>query len=105
LFLYLKIGINLSLFVSYMFITKFKHRGRPMHKLIVTTAILMFLLSTVHVSLGFQRLIEAFIVLRGREEPATFFSDVSIPANVAKVTIHTVNSILGDSIMVSARGL
>ncbi|KAF8829332.1 hypothetical protein HHX47_DHR3000579 [Lentinula edodes] len=45
---------------------------------------------------GFYRLIEGFIVLK---DPIVFFSDVSIPANVAKVTIHTVNSILGDSIM------
>lgn len=30
-----------------------------------------------------------------------FFSDVSIPANVAKVCIHTINSIFGDSIVVS----
>ncbi|THU98435.1 hypothetical protein K435DRAFT_964962 [Dendrothele bispora CBS 962.96] len=94
-------GINLSLFVSYMAITKFKRRGRPMHKLIVITAILMFLLSTTHVSLGFYRLIEGFIVLRDEAGgPGAFFSDVSIPANVAKVTIHTINSVLGDSIMV-----
>ncbi|KAF8918222.1 hypothetical protein CPB85DRAFT_1249833 [Mucidula mucida] len=32
--------------------------------------------------------------------PGAFFSDVSIPANVAKVCLHTVNSILGDSIVV-----
>jgi hypothetical protein len=32
--------------------------------------------------------------------PGAFFSNVSIPANVAKVVIHTINSILGDSIVV-----
>ena len=32
--------------------------------------------------------------------PAAFFSDVSQPPNVAKVIIHTINSILGDSIVV-----
>jgi hypothetical protein len=95
-------GINLSLFVSYLFITKYKRRGRPVHKLIFLAAILMFLISTTHVSLGFSRLIEGFIVLRDQPGgPGAFFSDVSIPANVAKVTIHTVNSILGDGIMVS----
>ncbi|KAK7472403.1 hypothetical protein VKT23_000517 [Stygiomarasmius scandens] len=94
-------GINLSLFVSYLFITKFKRHGRPLHKLIFLTAISMFLLSTTHVSLGFARLIEGFVVLRDQPGgPGAFFSDVSIPANVAKVTIHTVNSILGDGIMV-----
>ena len=52
----------------------------------------MFAFSTAHVSLGFQRLIEGFISLRDRPGgPAAFFSDVSIPANVVKVGIHTVN--------------
>jgi len=97
-------GINLSLFVSYLFITKFKRHGRPLHKLIFLTAVLMFLLSTTHVSLGFARLIEGFVVLRDQPGgPGAFFSDVSIPANVAKVTIHTVNSILGDGIMASIK--
>lgn len=67
----------------------------------MAVAIFMFLFSTIHVSLGFARLVEGFIYLRDVEGgPATFFSDVSIPANVAKVIIHTVNSILGDSIVV-----
>lgn len=58
----------------------------------MATAIMMFLFSTTHVSLGFQRLIEGFIILRNQPGgPAAFFSDVSIPANVAKVCIHTIN--------------
>ncbi|KAJ3975776.1 hypothetical protein EV361DRAFT_431448 [Lentinula raphanica] len=89
-------GINFLLFFSYLFIVRYKRRT-SLSKIIVGVAIMMFLFSTVHVSLGFYRLIEGFIVLR---TPIEFFSDVSIPANVAKVTIHTVNSILGDSIMV-----
>lgn len=52
----------------------------------------MFAFSTAHVSLGFQRLIEGFIRRRDWEGgPSAFFSDVSIPANVVKVGIHTVN--------------
>ncbi|KAJ4483535.1 hypothetical protein J3R30DRAFT_3285510 [Lentinula aciculospora] len=89
-------GINLLLFFSYLFIVRYKRRV-SLSNIIVGVAVMMFLFSTVHVSLGFYRLIEGFIVLR---DPTEFFSDVSIPANVAKVTIHTVNSILGDSIMV-----
>ncbi|KAJ3911076.1 hypothetical protein F5877DRAFT_55699 [Lentinula edodes] len=89
-------GINLLLFFSYLFIVRYKRRI-SLSKIIVGVAVMMFLFSTVHVSLGFYRLIEGFIVLK---DPIVFFSDVSIPANVAKVTIHTVNSILGDSIMV-----
>lgn len=91
------LGINLLLFFSYLFIVRYKRRI-SLSKIIIGVAVMMFLFSTVHVSLGFYRLIEGFIVLK---DPIVFFSDVSIPANVAKVTIHTVNSILGDSIMVS----
>ncbi len=61
----------------------------------------MFAFSTVHVSLGFARLIWGFIDYRDEPGgPAAFFSDVSQPPNVAKVIIHTINSILGDSIVV-----
>lgn len=64
-------------------------------------AVLMFAFSTTHVSLGFYRLIRGFIDLRDQEGgPGAYFSDVSTPPNVAKVTIHSVNSILGDSIVV-----
>ncbi|KAE9392005.1 hypothetical protein BT96DRAFT_924966 [Gymnopus androsaceus JB14] len=93
-------GINMLLFFSYLFIVRYKRR-HALSNIIVGVAVLMFLLSTCHVSLGFSRLIEGFIVLRNQlGGPAAYFSDVSIPANVAKVTIHTVNSVLGDSIMV-----
>ncbi len=62
----------------------------------------MFCFSTVHVSLGFARLVWGFIDHRDDPGgPAAFFSDVSQPPNVAKVIIHTVNSILGDGIVVS----
>jgi len=93
-------GMNVVLFGSYLFISC-HIRKRSVGKTIMTTAIFMFLFSTTHVSLGFQRLIEGFIVLRNQPGgPGAFFSDVSIPANVAKVCIHTINSILGDSIVV-----
>lgn len=61
----------------------------------------MFCCSTVHVSIGLYRLIGAFI--NHREDPGGVDANllnVSLPANVAKVLIHTVNSILGDGIIV-----
>ena len=84
--------MNIVLFCSYLFISRYKRKQRRMGRVIMTTAIFMFLFSTTHVSLGFQRLIEGFIILRNQPGgPAAFFSNVSIPANVAKVCIHTVN--------------
>jgi hypothetical protein len=84
--------MNIVLFFSYLFISRYKRKQRRMGRAIMTTAIFMFLFSTTHVSLGFQRLIEGFIILRNQPGgPAAFFSDVSIPANVAKVCIHTIN--------------
>ena len=62
----------------------------------------MFCFSTAHVALGFYRLIRGFIELRDAPGgPGAYFADVSTPPNVLKVTIHSVNSILGDSIVVS----
>jgi hypothetical protein len=75
-----------------------------MNYVIFVTAVLMFCFSTIHVTLGFERLVQAFIYRRNRPGgPGAFFSDVSIPANVAKVIIHSVNSILGDGIVVGGQ--
>ena len=91
------------MFSSYLFIARYKRKTRSIQPVIFTIAIIMFLFSTIHVSMGFQRLIVGFIELRDQPGgPGAFFSDVSVPANVAKVTIHTVNSFLGDSILVSS---
>ena len=84
--------MNMVLFCACIIILTLKRRTPNVNKLLVAIAILMFAFSSAHVSLGFQRLIEGFIRRRDWEGgPAAFFSDVSIPANVVKVGIHTVN--------------
>ncbi|OBZ71515.1 hypothetical protein A0H81_08691 [Grifola frondosa] len=94
-------GMNFVLFWSCMFVLTIRRRTPHINKLLVAIAVAMISFSTAHVSLGFQRLIEGFIVLRNQPGgPAAFFSDVSIPANVVKVGIHTVNSVIGDSVVV-----
>jgi hypothetical protein len=86
-------GMNIVLFGSYLFVSRYKRKQPKLNRRIMATAICMFLFSTTHVSLGFQRLIEGFVVLRNQPGgPAAFFSDVSIPANVAKICIHTINA-------------
>ena len=93
-------GINICLFCSYVYILRFR-RTRKISPIIFWVAVLMFGFSTTHVSLGFYRLIRGFIQLRDEPGgPGAYFADVSTPPNVAKVTIHSVNSILGDSIVV-----
>ncbi|TRM69213.1 hypothetical protein BD626DRAFT_8135 [Schizophyllum amplum] len=93
-------GINICLFCSYVYVLQF-WRTRKVSPIIFWVAVLMFCFSTIHVSLGFTRLIWGFIDFRDQPGgPGAFFSDVSQPPNVAKVTIHSVNSILGDSIVV-----
>ncbi|KAI8976301.1 hypothetical protein BD414DRAFT_509665 [Trametes punicea] len=94
-------GMNFVLYWTCMSMLTWRRRTPRVNKLLVSIGTLMFAFSTAHVSLGFQRLIEGFIVLRDQPGgPGAFFSDVSIPANVVKVGIHTVNSIIGDSIVV-----
>jgi len=89
------------LFWSCLWILTVRRRTPHINKKLVAVAVIMFCFSTTHVSLGFYRLIEGFIVLASEPGgPGAFFSNVSIPANVAKVGIHTVNSICGDSVVV-----
>lgn len=85
-------GMNFVLFWTCLTSLTIRRRTPKINKLLVFIALLMFGFSTAHVSLGFQRLIEGFIHLRDEPGgPGAFFSDVSIPANVVKVGIHTVN--------------
>ncbi|TCD70174.1 hypothetical protein EIP91_004644 [Steccherinum ochraceum] len=94
-------GMNFVLFWICLFVLIIKRRTPQVNKILVSIALAMFAMSTTHVSLGFQRLIEGFISRRDAPGgPAAFFSDVSIPANVVKVGLHTVNSIVGDSVVV-----
>ena len=93
-------GMNMVLFGSYLFIARYKRRQAKVNKVIFCTAVMMFLFSTTHVSLGFYRLMEGFIVLRDTIAPSAYFSDVSIPTNVAKVCIHTVNVSIFDYVLV-----
>ena len=84
--------MNFVLYGSCLTMLTIRRRTPKVNKLLVAIATIMFGFSTAHVSLGFQRLIEGFIVLRDQPGgPGAFFSDVSIPANVVKVGIHTVN--------------
>ncbi|KZT73959.1 hypothetical protein DAEQUDRAFT_761897 [Daedalea quercina L-15889] len=94
-------GMNIVLFSSCLYVLIARRRTPRVNRYLVGIAVLMFCFSTCHVFLGFYRLIMGFIVLRNQPGgPAAFFSDVSIPANVAKVGLHTVNSIVGDSVVV-----
>ena len=85
-------GMNFVLFWTCMATLTIRRRTPRVNKFLVAVAFTMFAFSTAHVSLGFQRLIEGFITRRNETGgPGAFFSDVSIPANVVKVGIHTVN--------------
>lgn len=69
------VGINILLFFSYLWISKYKQKNRAVNKIILPIGILMFCFSTIHVSLGFERLIRGFIYLRNQPGgPAAFFS-------------------------------
>ncbi|PBL04616.1 hypothetical protein ARMGADRAFT_911341 [Armillaria gallica] len=90
-------GINTFLFFSYLWIARYRQKPGAVKPVVLSTAVAMFCFSTVHVLLGFFRLVKGFIYLRNQPGgPVVFFSDVSIPANVPKVCMHTINSILGD---------
>jgi hypothetical protein len=94
-------GINLKFFFTYVFILIFKRRTPNLNKLILFTAIAMIILSTIHVSLGFYRLVEGFVYKRNAlGGPGAYFANVRLPNNIAKIVVHTVNSLLGDGIVV-----
>ena len=84
--------MNFVLYWNCLTMLTIRRRTPDVNKVLVGISTIMFAFSTAHVSLGYQRLIEGFIVLRDQPGgPGAFFSDVSIPANVVKVGIHTVN--------------
>ncbi|KAF9642559.1 hypothetical protein BDM02DRAFT_2050570 [Thelephora ganbajun] len=92
-------GINFTLcwICGYVLIKKKK----KIPWIMLAVVIFQWMLSTVHVSLGFTRLIYGFIYYRnGDGGPAAYFSNISIPGNVAKVFIHTLNTAVGDGVVV-----
>ncbi|KAI8976423.1 hypothetical protein BD414DRAFT_531010 [Trametes punicea] len=102
-------GMNFVLYWTCMSMLTRCRRTPKVNTVMVGSRTLMFAFSTAHVSLGFQRLVEGCNILRDRPGgPAAFFSDVSVPPNVVKVGIHTVNAsplrsyafFIGDSIVV-----
>lgn len=69
--------------------------------IMLSVVIFQWSISTIHVSLGFTRLIYAFIYYRDKPGgPEGYLTNISIPGNVAKVFLHTLNSAVGDSVVV-----
>lgn len=92
-------GVNTTLSWTCGYFLLKKKAKTPWIMLAVVT--LQWLISTVHVSLGFTRLVYAFIYYRDEPGgPEGYLTNISIPSNVAKVFIHTLNSAVGDSVVV-----
>ena len=85
-------GTNLVLCCCCMIMLTVRRRTPQINRLLVAITLIMFALSTAHVSLGLRRLIEGFIVDRDNPGgPAAYFEDISLPENLAKISIHVVN--------------
>ncbi|OSX62671.1 hypothetical protein POSPLADRAFT_1122355, partial [Postia placenta MAD-698-R-SB12] len=94
-------GVNTILFFWCLTILTIRCHTVKINKILVTVALLMVVLSTSHVSLGFYRLLKGFILLRDQPGgPAAYFSDISRPENVAKITIQGLGAVVGDSVVV-----
>lgn len=95
-------GVNLTLFTAYICIAWSRRKSRPVNRMILFCAILMFLLSTAFIAVGFYRLILGFVYLRDEPGgPTAYFSDYSIPVNYVSTLIYTALSIVGDTVLVS----
>lgn len=92
-------GINTTLCWICGYVLLKKKSKTPWIMLAVVS--LQWMISTVHVSLGFTRLVYAFIYYRDKPGgPEGYLTNISIPSNVAKVFLHTLNSAVGDSVVV-----
>jgi hypothetical protein len=92
-------GINFTLCWICGYVLIKKKNKTPWVMLAVV--VFQWMISTIHVSLGFTRLIYGFIYNRDEPGgPAAYFSNISIPGNVAKVFFHTLNTAVGDGVVV-----
>ncbi|KAG1829016.1 hypothetical protein DFJ58DRAFT_294284 [Suillus subalutaceus] len=95
-------GFSVLMFIGTIWTFTYKQRIRDINRPIAVVAILLFVLSTAHMIVGIVRL-EDELVKYGNtfhDGPAGFFADVTQQTFLIKNTIITLQTLLGDGVVI-----
>jgi len=90
-------GIYVPLFFTCIWIVLYRRGVRPVNWKLLGPAIVMFILSTVHIGVGIRRLIEGFVQ---SPNPALYYADLQRWKNVWSDAIYVTINLIGDSIVI-----
>ncbi|KIJ62326.1 hypothetical protein HYDPIDRAFT_94799 [Hydnomerulius pinastri MD-312] len=95
-------GFSLVLYGWTMWVLVYKRSRLRINYKMVTIACLLFVLSTAHLAIDLHRQVKAFIFVRDSFPggPVAFFSDFSRWSFVSKNAIYTLQTLLGDGVVI-----
>ncbi|KAF8325936.1 hypothetical protein F5887DRAFT_1065154 [Amanita rubescens] len=77
-----------------------RQRGRPVLKTMIGISLVMFILATMHISVNFTRIIQAFIIYRNEPGgPPAFFNQLSNFTQLFGSTIYVAQTLVGDGVV------
>ncbi|KAG1767856.1 hypothetical protein EV702DRAFT_979809 [Suillus placidus] len=95
-------GFSVLMFIGTIWTFTYKRRIRDVRRPIAVIATLMFLLSTVHMVVCIIHVEDGLVKYRDSFPggPVAFFTDVSQPTFVANNVIYTLQTLLGDGVVI-----
>ncbi|KAF8962182.1 hypothetical protein BDZ97DRAFT_1702662 [Flammula alnicola] len=75
-------------------------RGQPINRTMLSVAIVMFVLATMHIGVNYTRIIKAFIIFKNEPGgPGAFFNQLSEFTQIFGSTIYVAQTLVGDSVV------
>ncbi|KDQ17162.1 hypothetical protein BOTBODRAFT_598854 [Botryobasidium botryosum FD-172 SS1] len=90
-------GLYITLFFSCLWVLLIRNEEQQINWRLLGPAIALFVLSTLHVSVGLHRLIEGFT---GPHNPATYFTDLRRWPNIFADSLYITINFIGDAIVI-----
>ncbi|KAF8160378.1 hypothetical protein K438DRAFT_1541236, partial [Mycena galopus ATCC 62051] len=95
-------GFSVLMFIAALWIFLHRRGAMPINYPMITVACLLFALSTIHLSVDFNRLVVAFVTLRDSYPggPSAWFANPSQRSFIIKNAVYTFQTVLGDGVVI-----
>ncbi|KAI0047983.1 hypothetical protein FA95DRAFT_1491635 [Auriscalpium vulgare] len=95
-------GFSVFMYGVTMWVLFYREQSGRINRPMVVVATLLFIFSTIHVSINFQRLIEGLIHQRDFPEggPSAWFNDIAEPSFVFKSAVYAMQTLLADGVLI-----
>ncbi|KAF7365877.1 hypothetical protein MVEN_00462300 [Mycena venus] len=95
-------GFSVLMFIAALWIFLHRRGSMPINYPMIIIACLLFVLSTIHLGVDFNRLVVAFVTLRDSYPggPSAWFANPSQRSFIFKNAIYTFQTVLGDGVVI-----